>query len=298
MKKFETEIKDQKESICMEIITLVENLVYKKDLKAEHGLSFLIKTGDCKILFDVGQTGIVLENAKLMEEDLKDIDFIILSHGHYDHTGGLEKVLEVNKTAKIIMKKNILQQKYSSTTGNMREIGFKLRTEYKNYPNEFLILEEDYILNENIRVITEISEYTDFEKIEQNLFVKDSDNYVGDKFQDELFLAVVKDEKLNIITGCSHNGIINISKTAMKKTKIDSINLVLGGMHLSGIKLNKKGLKEMNDEKIEKTIEELKKINIDKIYTNHCTGIDGFIKLKNILGDKISYSYTGSKIRI
>ncbi|OQY42729.1 MAG: hypothetical protein B6227_00985 [Fusobacteriia bacterium 4572_74] len=282
----------------MEIITLVENLVYKANLKAEHGLSFLIKTGDCKILFDTGQTGIVLENAKLMGEDLKDVDFIILSHGHYDHTGGLEKILEVNKTAKIIMKKNALQQKYSSSTGHIREIGFKLRNKYKNYPNEFLFLEEDYILNENIKVITEISEYTDFEKVEQNLFVKDSDNYVVDKFQDELFLIIEKDKKLNIITGCSHNGIINILKSAMNKTRIYNINLALGGMHLSGIKLNEKFLQEKNNEKIKKTIEELKKINIDKIYTNHCTGIDGFIKLKNAMGNKIFYSYTGSKIRI
>lgn len=282
----------------MEIVTLIENLVYRRDLKAEHGLSFLIKTNNYKILFDVGQTGAVLDNAKLMGEDLKDVDFIILSHGHDDHTGGLEKVLEVNKTAKIIMKKKVLQQKYSNTTENMKEIGFKLRVRYKEYPNEFIFLEKDYILNENIKVITEISEYTDFEKIEQKLFVKDNNNYVVDKFQDELFLIIEKDKKLNIITGCSHNGIINILKSAMNKTKVDSINLVLGGMHLSGMKLDKEALKEKNDGKIEKTIEELKKININKIYTNHCTGIDGFIKLKNAMGDKISYSYTGSKIRI
>lgn len=282
----------------MEIVTLVENLVYKKDLKAEHGLSFLIKTGDCKILFDVGQTGIVLENAKLLGEDLKDVDFIILSHGHYDHTGGLEKVLEVNKTAKIIMKKTILQQKYSSTTGNIREIGFKLKDSYKNYPNEFLILEEDYVLNENIKIITEIKEYTDFEKNEKKLFTRGKGEYIIDKFQDELFLAIVKDEKLNIITGCSHNGIINILKSAIEKIKINNINLVLGGMHLSGIKLNERYLQEKNNKKIKKTIEKLKKISLDKIYTNHCTGIDGFIKLKNILGDKIFYSYTGSRIKV
>jgi 7,8-dihydropterin-6-yl-methyl-4-(beta-D-ribofuranosyl)aminobenzene 5'-phosphate synthase len=282
----------------MEIITLVENLVYKKDLKAEHGLSFLIKTENCKILFDVGQTGIVLDNAKLLGENLQDVDFVILSHGHYDHTGGLETFLEVNQTAKIILKKNALEQKYSSSNGNMKEIGFKLRNEYKNYPNEFLILEEDYIFNENIKIITEIDEYTNFEKIKQNLFVRDGKNFIMDKFQDELFLTIVKDNKLNIITGCSHNGIINILKTAMNKIKIDNINLVLGGMHLSGIKINEESLQNKNNEKIQKTIEELKKINIDKIYTNHCTGIDGFTKLKNSMENNFFYSYTGSKIKI
>jgi len=282
----------------MEIITLVENLVYNKDLKGEHGLSFLIKMKNCKILFDLGQTGLILENAKLLEENLDDIDFVILSHGHYDHTGGLEKFLEINHTAKIIMKKNILQQKYSSSTGSIREIGFKLRDKYKNYPNEFLFLEEDYILNDNIKIITQIDEYTNFEKIKQNLFIKKGDDFIMDQFQDELFLTIIKDSKLNIITGCSHNGIINIIKTAIDNTKINDINLVLGGMHLTGIKLNEKSLQDENNNKIQKTIEELKKLKIEKIYTNHCTGIDGFIKLKNSMGDKISYSYTGINIKI
>lgn len=282
----------------MEIITLVENLVYNKDLKGEHGLSFLIKMKNCKILFDLGQTGLILENAKLLEENLDDIDFVILSHGHYDHTGGLEKFLEINHTAKIIMKKNILQQKYSSSTVSIREIGFKLRDRYKNYPNEFLFLEEDYILNDNIKIITQIDEYTNFEKIKQNLFIKKGDDFIMDQFQDELFLTIIKDNKLNIITGCSHNGIINIIKTAIDNTKINDINLVLGGMHLTGIKLNEKSLQDENNNKIQKTIEELKKLKIEKIYTNHCTGIDGFIKLKNSMGDKISYSYTGINIKI
>jgi len=282
----------------MEIITLVENLVYNKDLKGEHGLSFLIKIDNYKILFDVGQTGLILENAKLLEENLDNIDFVILSHGHYDHTGGLEKFLEINHTAKIIMKKNILQQKYSSSTGSIREIGFKLRDKYKNYPNEFLFLEEDYILNDNIKIITQIDEYTNFEKIKQNLFIKKGDDFIMDQFQDELFLTIIKDSKLNIITGCSHNGIINIIKTAIDNTKINDINLVLGGMHLTGIKLNEKSLQDENNNKIQKTIEELKKLKIEKIYTNHCTGIDGFIKLKNSMGDKISYSYTGINIKI
>lgn len=282
----------------MEIVTLVENLVYKKDLKAEHGLSFLIKTESCKILFDTGQTGIVVENAKLLGESLEDVDFIILSHGHYDHTGGLEKILEINKTAKIIMKKTIIQKKYSNTNGNMREIGFKLKDKYEKYPNEFVILEKDYKLNKDINIITEIDEYTGFEKNEQNLFVQDNGNYVVDEFQDELFLTIMKDEKLNIITGCSHNGIINILKTAIKKIKINNINLILGGMHLSSIKINEVLLQENNNEKIKKTAEELKKIKINKIYTNHCTGIDGFMKLKQILEDKVFYSFTGSRINI
>jgi len=282
----------------MEIITLIENLVYNGSLKGEHGLSFLIKTDECKILFDVGQTGALLDNAESLGEELGDVDFIILSHGHYDHTGGLEQILEINKTAKVIMKKNILEVKYSNSGRDMREIGFKLQDRLRDYPNEFIFLEEDYLLIEGIKVIAEIGEYTDFEKIEQGLFIRERNSYVADKFSDELFLIVEKDERLNVITGCSHNGIINILKSAINKTGIESINLLLGGMHLSTLKADQEVLKKNIHEKTEKTIQELKKIEIKKIYTNHCTGIDGFMKLKSAMGEKVYYSYTGSRIRV
>ncbi len=280
----------------MEIVTLIENLVYKGGLKGEHGLSFLIKTGKHKILFDTGQSGSVLDNARAMGEDLRDVDFIALSHGHYDHTGGLEKVLEINKTAKVVMKRSILEEKYSNSSGSMKEIGFKLRGRYREYPNEFILLDGDYNLGDGIRVVGDIGKYSDFEGIQEGLFVKEEDKYVRDRFSDELFLIVEKNEGLNIITGCSHRGIINILRSAMDKTGIERINLLLGGMHLSGMKILDKDLREENDDRMVRTIQEMKKIDIERIYTNHCTGIDGFMKLRETMGEKVYYSSTGSRI--
>ncbi len=282
----------------MEIITLIENLVYKSGLRGEHGLSFLIKSSGHKILFDTGQSGMILNNAMAVGEDLKDVDFIILSHGHYDHTGGLEKVLEINKTARVVMKRDILEKKYSHSSGSMREIGFKLKNRYREYPNEFIIIDEDYILGDGIRIVGDIVGSTDFEIIPGGLFIKEDEEYVRDKFSDELFLIIEKDEKLNIVTGCSHRGIVNILRSAMAKTRIERINLLLGGMHLSGMKIEDKDLKKKNDERLEKTIEELKKIDIDRIHTNHCTGIDGFMKLKDAMEKRVYYSYTGSRVKI
>ena len=282
----------------MEIVTLIENLVYKGGLKGEHGLSFLIKTGGLRILFDVGQTGVLLENAESLGEDLKDVDYIILSHGHYDHTGGLEKILEINKTARVVMKKSIVEEKYSNSSGELKEIGFKLRDKFRGYPNEFILLEEDYALGKGIEVVARIGEYTDFEKIEQGLLVRDGNSYVADNFSDELFLSIEKEKELNIITGCSHKGIINILKSATDKTGIDSINLLLGGMHLSGLKAGDEIVREKLHEKTEKTIHELKKMKIERIYTNHCTGIDGFMELKDAMGERVYYSYTGNRIRV
>ncbi|GLI55354.1 MBL fold hydrolase [Propionigenium maris DSM 9537] len=282
----------------MEVVTLIENLVYKGGLKGEHGLSFLIKTREHKILFDAGQSRALLDNARALGEDLKDVDFIILSHSHYDHTGGLEKVLEINKNARIIMKRSILEEKYSNSSGSMKEIGFKLRGRYREYPNEFILLDGDYNLRDGIRVVGDIGKYSDFEGTQEGLFVKEEDKYVRDRFSDELFLIVEKDDKLNIITGCSHRGIINILRSAMDKTGIERINLLLGGMHLSGMKIQDKDLREENDDRLLRTIQEMKKIDIERIYTNHCTGIDGFMRLKTAMEEKVYYSYTGSRIRV
>ena len=91
----------------MKLTTLIDNYVEKASLYAEHGLSILIDTGIVKILFDTGQSDNFIHNAEVLGIDLKEIDFVVLSHGHFDHTGGLYPFLQLNKKAKIICKKEI-----------------------------------------------------------------------------------------------------------------------------------------------------------------------------------------------
>ncbi len=99
----------------MRIMTLIENLVYKQGLLAEHGLSYYIETGHKKILFDTGQSGSFLVNAKMLGIDILDIDAVIISHGHYDHTGGLYSFLKVNHKAKVYIKKEAFNPKFHGT---------------------------------------------------------------------------------------------------------------------------------------------------------------------------------------
>src|SRR5665648_658871 len=96
----------------MKILTLIENLVYKQGLVAEHGLAIYLETENRKILFDTGQTGLFLQNAQKLGVDIEDIDTLILSHGHYDHTGGLYPFLEKNSKAKVYAKSSIFTPKY------------------------------------------------------------------------------------------------------------------------------------------------------------------------------------------
>ena len=94
----------------MKIVTLIENLADSPGLVAEHGLSLYIDTGDKKILFDTGQSGLFIQNAQKLGVDVSEIDALVISHGHYDHTGGLRPFLEVNKKAKVFAKKGFLPQ--------------------------------------------------------------------------------------------------------------------------------------------------------------------------------------------
>ncbi|BDU50356.1 MBL fold metallo-hydrolase [Haliovirga abyssi] len=274
----------------MEVTVLMENLVYKQGLKSEHGLSFLLKSDDLKIIFDTGQTGDFICNAIALGENLKNVDYVVLSHGHYDHTGGLKRFLDINKTAKIIMKKEALEEKYSNSTGKIRPIGFELKDSYMNYDNEFIFVDGFYDINKNIRVIGDIKKYTDYEDDEKKLFIKKDEEFIKDSFKDELFLVEKNDnnKKIDIITGCSHNGIINIIKTAKYNFEDYKINSVIGGTHLKG----------KSSDRIEKTIKALEKLEINKIGVNHCTGIDSYTILKSKLGDNIFYAYTGLKINL
>ena len=95
----------------MRISVLCENTAYKKEFEGEHGLSLLISTDKHKILFDAGQTDLFLRNGARLGEDLKDVDMVVLSHGHYDHGGGLFKFLSLNDKAKVYINKNVANEK-------------------------------------------------------------------------------------------------------------------------------------------------------------------------------------------
>lgn len=270
----------------MDLTVLIENLVYSQDLKGEHGLSFYIKTDDgINILFDTGQTGDFVFNARKLGVDLKTIDYVVLSHGHYDHTGGLEAFLEINNTAKIIMKLNALAIKYSDKTGKIRKISFPLRENYKNFPNEFLFIKNDYEIGKHVKIISKIKITNTIENKEEHLFYEKAGKVLKDNFRDELFMTLEKEEEFSIINGCAHNGIINIINQG--KEKVDKkLKYIIGGTHL----------KSKSKEILDFTINELKEMDFEKIYVNHCTGIDSYAEMKLHLKDKVDYLFTGNKV--
>lgn len=278
----------------MIIKTLVENTSISKKFKNEHGLSLYIKTNKHDILFDLGASNLFFENANTLSVDVLEIDTIVISHGHYDHAGGLEKILELNSKANIYIKKDAFNNFYSNREGEMVYIGLA-----KNLLDKALIESQRIIVSRDCHIIDEELEL--YSKLEtknylpegnKDLFKKDSDFLIPDDFSHEQYLIIKEGNKTILLTGCAHKGIVNIVEEFIK-LKNYSPDYVIGGFHL---------LKEpMRSSKGQRRIEEIAKYLKGvgaKYYTCHCTGNKAYKILKEILGDRIEYLSTGSQIEI
>ncbi len=266
----------------MKIVTLIENLVYKNGLYGEHGLAIYIETENKKILFDTGQSGIFLQNAKTLGISNEDIDILILSHGHYDHTGGLYPFLQENSKAKVYAKRQLFTPKYS---GRSRFIG----TLFKEEPlkNRLIYVDEITEVAENIFIMPEIALSDSGDTHFKGLKIKVEGKYIQDEFDDELFLAIKKDEKINIVTACSHRGITNICYAATKQFKLP-VGLILGGFHL----------KDCTNKQYIQISDYLRILKPESIGTCHCTGVEKYARMSADLESHLFYQRTGDEIII
>ncbi len=267
----------------MQIVTLIENMVYDQGLTAEHGLSLYLESGNKKIVFDTGQTGNFVNNAVRLGVDISTVTDLVISHGHYDHTGGILNFIKNNNHAKIHIKRQAFIKKYR--TNKTDSIGIPFDPDFISERINFIDKKTE--ISSGVFIMPEIIIYEPEDLHYDGMFIKNADQFIPDKFDDELFLAVVNEEKLTIVSGCSHNGIINICETAANQLNL-KFNTILGGFHLMN----------SNEAHIRLLSEYFKKINPEKIGVCHCTGIDKFAILKNILGKKVFYNYTGKKIII
>ncbi len=266
----------------MKIVTLIENLVNDPELVAEHGLSLFIDTGDKKILFDTGQSGLFIRNAEKLGIDVSEIDVLVISHGHYDHTGGLSPFLNLNKKAKVYAKKGIFSPKFN---GKNRFIG----TPYdENLLSGRLILVDtitevvpDIFIFPNIELCHDID--TNFTR----LYKKEGDSLLDDHFEDELFLVIRKNDNINILTACSHRGITNICTMASSYFKLP-VNLILGGFHM----------KECGVRQYVHITHYLRNLQPKMIGVCHCTGVEKFSEMINDCDSKVFYNFTGNEITI
>ena len=278
----------------MKIVTLVENYLWEnenKDLKTQHGLSLYIELEGINILFDTGQDNTFFENAKKLGIDLNRVDYLVLSHSHYDHVGGLRTFLDINKTSKIIVSKNIDERVYSKRLGFYKFIGIDQKLIDK-YRDRFIFVDNFLQLEKNISFLTNTNFGGESLKGNAHLYKKSQGKYLLDDFNHEIIMVIEeKKDNLTVFTGCSHGGILNMVKSVEDIYPNKTITTLVGGFHLQNNITQKLGEPRERVMEIAKTLKK-----IPHIYTGHCTGREGFKVLQEILKGQISEFHTGKTI--
>ncbi|MDD4839052.1 MAG: MBL fold metallo-hydrolase [Clostridia bacterium] len=274
----------------MKITVLAENTTISEKYKSEHGLSFYIETKNHKILFDVGASSLFAENAKKMNIDLTKIDTVIISHGHYDHGGGLKTFLGLNSTAKIYIRKSAFND-YFSEKPSGEKVYIGLDKEIILNPR-FMFTETFMKIDDELELYSGVEEREFFSKSNNALFMKEDDKYVNDKFEHEQNLIITENENTALFAGCAHNGIINIINKFVE-IKWEEPKYVFGGLHLS----NPRSKKIENEQLISEIGCKLSQYN-SEYFTCHCTGEKPYFQLKQILKDRIHYVATGAVVEI
>ena len=273
----------------MIIKTLVEDTTNKEDLKSEHGLSLYIETSGKRMLFDSGASGLFMENAIKMDINISDIDYAVISHGHNDHGGGLERFLEANSKAEVFIHSNAFNKHYSLRNGKMEFIGLDSKLQNNK---RLIYVKERFFIWKGIEVFSDVKTKMPLPVTNSNLYAENNGDIVLDNFSHELNLSISEDNRYFLFTGCSHNGIVNIMEH-YKELKGCMPQFVIGGFHLA----NRNYTPTEDDAYIKELLKYMSGLQ-SVFYTCHCTGQDAFGILSKVLKDKISYLNTGKEINI
>ena len=273
----------------MIIKALVEDTTSKEGLKPEHGLSLYIETSGKRILFDSGASGLFMENAIKMGIDISNIDYAVISHGHNDHGGGLERFLEANSKAEVFIHSNAFNKHYSLRNGKMEFIGLDSKLQNNK---RLIYVKGRFFIWKNIEVFSDVKAKMPLPVTNSNLYAENNGDIVLDDFSHELNLSISEDNRYFLLTGCSHNGIVNIMEH-YKELKGYMPQFVIGGLHLANSNYT-----PTEDDAYIKELLKYMSVSQSFFYTCHCTGQDAFGILSKVLKDKISYLNTGKEINI
>ncbi len=268
------------------IKVVVENSVSERKYLSEHGLSFYIDTGDKKILFDCGQGAAFYANLYPMGIYVSLIDIIALSHGHYDHTGGVEYILSRNSKAIVYAHPSALLQKFKNDNGAVREIGmpeFSKKSLAKRN-SHFKPTTKPTEIAAGVFLSGEIPRKHGEEGIGSESFCKDAAGKIPDDIPDDQSLFIKTPGGTVVLLGCAHSGLINTLDYIQKLTGGEPFAAVIGGMHL----------RSASEARIRWTLKELARFKIGKIAPAHCTGGPATNAIMNAYPKAFSKCETGS----
>ena len=259
--------------------------------KAEHGAAFVIERDGRHVLFDTGQSDLLIRNAQTRGINLGRVDAIVLSHGHYDHTGGLATVLDVGPGAIIFLHPAALKPKFTGRDTSVRDIGMPdlvkdiVRT--KADKGEVVLTKEPTEVSRGLYVTGQIPRVNDFEGADSSFFVDKYSRDV-DKLPDDQAMFFDSPKGLVVLLGCAHSGVVSTMHYIAKLSGLKRIYAVLGGMHL----------RNASKGRIERTISVFREYDVQKIGIAHCTGTNAMKQFQIAFPDKCFVCSAGTQVNL
>jgi 7,8-dihydropterin-6-yl-methyl-4-(beta-D-ribofuranosyl)aminobenzene 5'-phosphate synthase len=257
----------------------VENTPYTQSFLYEHGLSLFIETENKRILFDAGESDRFAENAKRLRVDLASADLAVLSHGHYDHSGGLATFLSLNHSARVYVSRFAMEPHFEGAT---RYIGVDpaLAVHPRIVP-----VGDRFSLGEGLELLScnELPRPYFMDHYDMNVF--QNGVLTPDTFLHEQYLVVREQGKTIVFSGCSHKGVLNIAQWLKP-------DVLIGGFHYMN----------MDPEGQDKnTLNEAASVLLSfptRYCTCHCTGLAQYAYLKRLMGDRLCYLASGQTVTL
>jgi 7,8-dihydropterin-6-yl-methyl-4-(beta-D-ribofuranosyl)aminobenzene 5'-phosphate synthase len=260
-------------------VLLDNNTLIDRYLRGEPGVSYFIETGDAKILFDVGYSETFIENAQKLGIDLLDIDFLVLSHGHLDHTWGLGPLIRL-RTEAMLDRRAVKRPRLvahpavfsSRRYKDVPELGSVLSEEKLERHFDLQLSREPVRITEKLQFLGEIERRNDFEAQKSHGHILQAGGEVPDTLPDDTALAYQSPGGLMIVTGCSHSGICNIVEYAKKVCGEERVVDIIGGFHL----LNP------DERQMQGTVECMRRIASTALHACHCTDLRSKSELSHV----------------
>ena len=271
------------------ITILTENRVTNPSLIAEQGLCFHIETPEGNFLFDTGQTNAFLHNAEHLGINLANLNSIILSQGHYDHTNGLYYYLKKFGKAEVLCHPNLFHKKFRLINGERMFIGISHEEdELKRLGAIFVFKTNPHKFSDSIQTTGEIHRITDYESLDESYQERVLESYIHDELNDDQALLLQTRQGLIILLGCAHRGVVNTVKHALRQMDADRIYAIMGGMHLAHAPM----------EKIQKIVSGLAMLNPRYVVPLHCTGFYAMLHMYRVLGDRVLLLNVGDRLTL